>query len=441
MAKSLTAAAVEKLKADPGKRLEIPDGLLPGLFLVVQPSGRKSWAVRYRAHAKPVKFTIGAYPAFGLAEAREAARDALRRVQTGDDPAAAKRHDRETADMRQFGAIARNFVVRYTKPKNRRWRDAARLIGLDVTAKQPDPMEADAIPGSALAKWGGRQIGKIGRADVVDLLDRIADRGAPVTANRVLAALKTLFGWAVERGSLDKSPCDGLKLPAVETPRKRVLDDDEIAGFWGACDAIDWPFGPLAKLLLLTGQRLREVAEMRWAEVDGDVWSIPGARVKNGKLHVVPLSPAAAAILAELPRMKDCAFVFSTNGRTPVSGFSNAKQAIDRHMLAAMRKRAIEAGGDAQAVELKPWTYHDLRRTAATGMARAGADIAVVERALNHTSGTFAGIVGTYQLFDFADERRRALTAWADLVARTVDGAAPGNVIELAAVAAKGGVR
>ena len=155
MSKALTAAAVQKVKPDPKNRREIPDGLLPGLYLVVQPSGARSWAVRYRYGGKPRKLTVGSYPALELGEAREAARQALQRVQKGGDPAADKkagRHRSEDDTSDNFAAVARLFLERYAKPKNRSWRETARLIGL-VPAR--DNLAASDAPKAFVAVKGG----------------------------------------------------------------------------------------------------------------------------------------------------------------------------------------------------------------------------------------------------------------------------------------------
>ncbi|MFC0217887.1 tyrosine-type recombinase/integrase [Pseudochelatococcus lubricantis] len=443
MAKALTAAAVEKIKADPEKRIEIPDGFVVGLYLVVQPSGKKSWAARYRSHGKPKKLTLGAFPALDLAGARDAARTALRAVQEGADPAAAKQHERETADLRRFDTVVRSFLARYAAPKNRSWKETARQLGLapdkGKIAAAADTKVADALAndpalfavlkGSPIDKWGHRPVTTIDRADVLAHLDSIVDRGAGVQANRAFAALRKLFNWTVERTLLAASPCEGLKPPTAEKSRDRVLSDDETRALWIACDAIGWPFGPLVKLLVLTGQRRDEVAGMRWEEVSGDLWTIPRERAKNDTTHLVPLSDATRDALSHAHQTGD--IVFTTTGTTPVSGFSRAKRTLDAEMLKALRKQAAENGGDPEVITLAPWRLHDIRRTVATGMAKNGAPIHVVEKVLNHVSGTFGGVTGVYQRHDFADEKRAALQAWAVRVDRIVNQKPGDNVVAL----------
>jgi integrase len=255
------------------------------------------------------------------------------------------------------------------------------------------------------------------------------DRGAPIVANRTLAIFRRLCNWSVERGIIAFSPCDKIKAPAAEESRDRVLTDDEIRLAWGAFDSVGWPFGPIAKLLLLTGARRDEVASARWSEIDlaAKTWTIAKERSKNGVAHEVPRSDAAARILAELPRIgerKD-ALVFSTTGRTAVSGFSKAKEQIDAAMLDALKG----AAGDVEAPTR--WTFHDLRRTAASGMAGLSIPPHVVEAVLNHKSGTIKGVAAVYNRYSYAAEKRAALDAWARRIDAVVNPAPVSNVVDL----------
>jgi integrase len=436
MAKALTAAAVEKLKANPEKRLEIPDGLLPGLYLVIQPAGAKSWAVRYRIGGKPKKLTIGGYPLFGVDKAREAARAALMAVQAGNDPAADKRAaKRNDAASDLFEDVARQFIDRYAKPKNREWKGQARLLGLVPDPDKPEgadnPRTFIIKADSPAAKLEGRSLGSIRKRDLLDIMDAIVDRGTAVSANRVLTVLKRLFSWAVERDIIDASPAAAVKAPTAETPRDRVLSDDELRAVWLAAEAIGWPFGPAVKLLILTGQRRDEVGEMAWSEIadTGNVWSIPASRSKNKRAHDVPLSEAAQAILATVPRVAgEGQFVFTTTGQTPISGWSRAKTILDKKALEILKSQAEDRGEDADKVQMPDWRLHDLRRTTATGLARLGIDLPTVEKLLNHVGGSFAGVAGIYQRHSFAEEKRRALETWASFVSELVTGKPKGNV-------------
>jgi integrase len=396
MAKALTASSIEKLKPA-GARREIADGLLAGLYLVIQPSGAKSWAVRYRFAGQPRKLTLGSLPAIDLSSARRLARRALVAVAEGRDPCQEKKAAKRSSVARsqdRFDKIADDFIERYAKANTREstWRETERLLRKDV------------VP-----VWKGRAVQEITRRDVIELLDSKVDAGSPIMANRVLAAVRRLFGWSAERGIIEASPCMGVKAPAAERSRDRILSDDELRLVWNACEGIGWPFGPLTKLLILTAQRRDEVGEMGWAELDlgAGLWSIPRERTKNDLAHEVPLSNVAVEIVRTLPKVGGRGgYVFTTNGVTAVGGFSRAKDRLDAAIS--------EARGTAEP--LLRWTFHDLRRTAASGMARLGINLPVIEKVLNHTSGSFAGIVGVYQRHSFADEKRHALEGWARFV-------------------------
>ncbi|WP_267421693.1 site-specific integrase [Methylobacterium sp. GC_Met_2] len=177
--------------------------------------------------------------------------------------------------------------------------------------------------------------------------------------------------------------------------------------FWSACDTVGSPFSPLFKLLCLTGQRREEVGGMRWSELDGETWTIPGARVKNGREHTLILPAPAQALIYGMPKIDGCPFVFSTTGKTSVSGYSEAKRRLDIAML----ERAKEVTG-YPSLKIAPWRLHDLRRTAASGMARLGIGLPTIEKVLNHVSGSFGGIVGVYQRHEFKTEKASALNVW-----------------------------
>jgi integrase len=396
----LTNAAVLKKRPDPSKRLEIHDS--GGLYLVIQPSGAKSWAFRYRYAGKSRKLTIGAYPSLDLARARSRVAAERVRVQDGADPATEHRIAALSAD--DFGAAAVQFIQRHAKPKNRGWRESARLIGLipDPRAPSDDPATFVAHKNGAVKKWGHRKISEITRADVNRLLDDIVDRGAPIGANRVFSALRKLFNWAEGRYGLEVNPCNRVQRPSAENSRDRVLTDDEIKAVWRAAAELGGAFCPFVRLLILTGQRRNEVAGMEWRELDGHLWKLPRGRVKNDNGHEVPLSAEALAVIAGVPRIHGRELLFSTTGKTAISGFSKAKIEID------------EIAG------VEDWTLHDLRRTMASGMARLGVSLPVIEKILNHSSGSFRGVVGVYQRHSFADEKRAALDLWGAHVARLV---------------------
>jgi integrase len=398
----LTDAGVLKKRPDPSKRLEIHDS--GGLYLVIQPSGAKSWAYRYRYAGKSRKLTIGAYPSLDLARARSRVAAERVRVQGGADPAMEHRVAASSAD--DFGAVAIQFIQRYAKPKNRGWKESARLIGLIPDPKVPsdDPATFVAHKDGAVKKWGHRKISKITRADVNRFLDDIVDRGAPIGANRVFSALRKLFNWAEARYGLETNPCSRVQRPSAENSRDRILTDAELRAVWLSAKKLGGYFGPVVQLLILTGQRRNEVAGMERRELDisNRLWKLPRGRVKNDNGHEVPLTVEALEVIASVPRIEGQQLIFSTTGKTAVSGFSKAKIEID------------EAAG------VEDWTLHDLRRTMASGMARLGVNLPVIEKILNHSSGSFRGVVGVYQRHSFADEKRAALDLWGAHVARLV---------------------
>ena len=413
MAKALTPKGVEAAKPDPERRIERPDPALAGLYLVIQPSGAKSWALRYRFGGKPAKLTLGRWPAMGLAEARAAASEALDKIERGQNPAVEKKATKAArieAQLSERDKI-KTLIGQFDK------RHLSRLKSGRTVRRELDRF--------VVAAWGERDIHDITRRDVIDLLDGIADSGRVVTANRIRSYLNKFLNWAVERDILPLSPATGVKPVAKEASRDRVLSDDEIRWFWQACEAEGFPWGPLGKVLLLTGQRLNEVAQITEGEIRGDLWHLSAGRTKNGRAHDVPLSDAVQAVLGAVERIEGKpGFIFTTTGTTPVSGFFKARA----HLAEAMERLAAQERGEA--VEIPRWTFHDLRRTAATGMARLGIPVRVTEATLNHVSGTGGGIVGVYQRHDYADEKRQALEAWARRVLSLVEGR-PDNVLTL----------
>jgi integrase len=419
--KKLTDLFVAKVAAPAKGRVEYFDTSFPALALRVTDGGHKSWSLFYRTGGRLRRYTIGSYPAFDPAAARKAASAALHKVETEGDPAEEKRARRlapkPAAD--DFASVAREYLERQVKRNTAgsTYRETARIIDQDV------------IP-----EWGKRSIGSIAKRDVIALVDKKVASGAEVQANRILARLRTLFGWAVEKDRISVNPCDGLKPPTKEKARDRVLSEAEIRAFWAATDELGWPFGPLFKLLLLTAQRRDEVATIEWSEIDFDksLWSLPREKAKNDSGHEVQLSREAIAVLRTLPRVGD-GYLFTTNGRRPVSGFSRAKERLDDLILEALRNEAANRGADLTKVdEPAPWILHDLRRTAATGMAGLRILPHVVDRILNHTAGTIRGVARVYNRFEYADERRAALDAWGRKVETIVTGGDALNIVSFA---------
>ena len=406
MGKPLTALAVEKAKAGSTRR-EIADGLLPGLYLLVQPSGKKSWAVRYRLAGKPQKLTLGPFPTLRLGEARDEARNALQQVARGEDPgltrkAAAQRSRRVVGDT--FEKIAERFIEEYAKPntKENTWYGYERNLIREV------------VP-----VWRGRSVESITRRDVKELLSGIVARGTPVLANRVLSVVRLMFGWCLDEDIIEASPIGRMKAPGgKEHSRTRVLSDAEIRALWRASDRLTYPFGPFWKLLLLSGQREGDVAQASWREFDParSVWTIPPLRHKSGLPHLVPLTPAIADLLSALPRFADGEFLFSTTGGArPISGFTKVKQRMDELI-------AEETGN------VDHWVIHDVRRTMRTRLSALHIKREVAELLIGHGR---KGIEKVYDLHEFLDEMREALAAWGRLVDSIVSDKPSDNVVAL----------
>jgi len=405
MATVLTVKALESLKPEPDRR-EIPDGLLPGLYYILQPSGKSSWAVRYRLNGKPAKHTIGNYPSVDLKLARNLGRAALAKVAAGVDPRDEKKAAKVAAAVPAndfVEAVAARFISHYAKRqlKAKTARDVERMLDKEV-----------------VEPWRGRRLSQIAKADIHHLLDDIVERGSPITANRTLAWFRRLCGWGVERGLIAANPCAGIRAPAAETARDRVLSDEELEAVWQAAETLEPPYGAFIKLLVLTGARRNEVADMTWRELDLDAkrWTLPKERSKNEREHVVPLSDSAVAILKAVPRIGEGDLVFTLNGRSRITGFHRTKQRLDALLPS----------------DAAPWTLHDLRRTFASGCARLGVAVHVVEAALNHRSGSIRGVAAVYNRYSYDTEKRAALAAWARHVEVLITGKPARNVVEMA---------
>jgi len=421
----LTALNVEKWPKA-ATRQEILDR--DGLYFIVQPSGKKSWALRYRHNGKSVKHTIGKYPALQLKDARSKANELRAEIERGADPHGAKVTARRSTKVNDtFEAAVRRYITDYQFRNKRSWEWTARRLGLmvDGTAEPKQcPSLAIIRDGSKdqygrrrvslVDRWGARRIGDVTDADIVAAIDQVA-RHAPIAANRLHAVLSALFGWAKDKRLVASNPCTGLRRPAQETARDRVLSDDELRKVWQAAGELGHPYTGLVRLLVLLGQRRNEIADLRWSEIDLEerVLHLPAARTKNGRAHDVPLSAQALAVVAGLPHLVDADLVF-TRRRKPITAFAWLKLKLD------------EASG------VSDWTLHDLRRTVASGLQRLGVRLEVTEAVLNHKSGSVSGIVAVYQKHDYADEKRDALARWADHVDALVSGK-KGNVVTLRA--------
>ncbi len=366
---TMTDRVVQQAKAG-RSRVEIPDAIVPGLYLVVQPTGMKSWAVRYRVGQRTRKLTLpGRYPVLSLAKARDAARAALESISDGEDPAALKRAGTPADDT-----LAAYIVLYREKHVSTVRSGTAANINRELEHMQ------DA--------WPGRSLRSISKKDVVSLIDKAMKRGpsAGVTAWKVA---KAFFAWCEAREDDFASPARSIRKPAKEKSRDRVLDDNELKLTWEAAETEGAAAGALVKLLILSGARRNEVTELARDEIKTNVIELPAERTKNGLPHAIPITPMIRGVLETLPNTGK--FVLNGADR-PFGDHSGAKERV--------------------APAIRPWTLHDLRRSFASGLQRLGVAPHIVELALNHRSGTFSGVAGIYQRHRYAKEVQEAFELW-----------------------------
>lgn len=418
------------------------DGEQTGFGVKVTPAGKKVFIVQYRIGGRAgttQRVTIGAYGAVTLTKARRQAEDMLAKVQLAkNDPSkqapaeVARAVKRAAQQVYAAGtlkeAIERFLVVEGQPTQYWLWK-RQRMLGTDLKGLH------------------GKSIKKITASELIEMFDTVRQKNAS-RHSLLFRDLRPFFRWAKKRVPLERNPMEDVDAPKPAKPRDRKLDPHEIRAFWHACDYLRWPFASMFRLLLLTGARLEEVAAIQWRELDdAGLWVLPAkeeftferprrdgtvlvqGRTKNTRAHTVPLVQTAVRLLdqVEVNQIKaekkyplESDFVFSTTGRTPPSGESKAKKALDTAMQKELGKR------------FKPWRLHDLRRTCASGMEDAGIATNVVETALNHVSGTKAGIVGVYQRAEHKEAVRAAFERWSERVMEIVgSGDLPTNVVPL----------
>jgi integrase len=416
----LTDRTVKALPpADPGKRYVVWDAMdgYRGFGVRVTDTGQRTFIVMRRPKHQPklVRFALGGYDpiSFTLADARTKAKAALRALESGQHPQqVADRERREDARKRQhtFETVANDYRADH------------------LTSLRTGDAVWAAIERDLISEWRTRQITDIERADVGELLKKIKAK-SPSVAHHALAYARGLFNWALaqEIYGLDVSPCDRIKAAKVigkKEPRQRRLTPDELRLIWRATYVLGWPFCPLVRMLMLTGQRLREVAhaqksEFNWNE---DLWIIDAKRMKGNAAHEVPLPPLTAASFKNLPTFAG-KFVFTTMaGDRPVAAFSKTKERLHREIGRLRRlelglpESEAEAGrvvkqGDEVPWAIPGWTFHDLRRAMRTGLSALPVpegDI-VRELVISHAKSELHKI---YDLHAYRDEKREALRLW-----------------------------
>jgi integrase len=400
MAKPLTPITIANLRAR-AQRYEVSDGGCAGLRVVVFPTKKKSFVVRYRYRGLQRKLTLGAClterdvaehesapqanTPLSLAAARELTTKALRQARAGNDPAAAKARKRQeelAAESDTLQAISEEFLR----------REGGKLRTLDQRRA-----DLKLLCDSAL---GRLPLEQIRRGQFARVFDSIADERGPVRSDRVLAALSRLLTWHANRSDFVNPLSRGMRRTSTkERARSRILADDELRAVWTAAERDEGPFGAYVRFVLLTATRRGEAAGLRWDELvdGGKTWVIPGARYKNGRDVLLPLSQAAQDIIAAAPQLGD--FVFSADGSRPLGGFDDRKAEFDK------------------ACGVSGYVLHDLRRTARTLLSRAGVNADIAERCLGHA---LTGVRGTYDRHSFESEKRAAFEALAAQIERIV---------------------
>lgn len=431
------------------------DDELKGFAVRVTRAGAKVFLFQYRRGAGVHRLRLGEYGDLTPAQARKLAERARGQVSEGRDPAGERKAtvaaEAETKAATKRRSAADAYTVRamledwerlslaHRRPSYRREAVRALRLGLEPILDRP----AHAVQ----------------RAELQRLLDAMTKtagprrRGPPVAegtlpgqviARRTRAYGHAMGAWAAKRGLIPANPFAGTIVEGRDAQRERVLSDAEIGEIWRAADELGWPWGPFFRFLLLTLQRETETAGLQWAELRPDfaAWELPGHRTKNGRPHLVHLAEPARAILRGVPRVPTPAeaeaqgplspspLVFTTTGKTPISGFSHAKARLDEKIIAARVKEA--AAFNIDPVPLASWRLHDFRRSGVTVMARLGVQVAVADKILNHAAGAIRGVAAIYQRHDFMAERQAALETWAGHVLSAAEVAKPAsNVVKL----------
>lgn len=379
-----TDTAIRALKPKP-ERYEVAETNGRGFRVRVYPSGKKAFIARYRFGAHSRVTVYGQFPGKTLAEARADHGEVLLALSKGVDP---KSLDGGSGTVDQLIA---EYIERHAKPKKRTWRDDERLLEKDV-----------------LPRWRGRQAREITTRDVVEMLDKVGRRGGPIR-ERVRSIVSSMFRLGITRGLVDTNPVAGVESSGSK-PRERVLTDAEIKTIWNHIDdkGVAKPARLGVKLLLLTAQRRGELTKARWEHIDlaAGIWHIPAENSKNGHAHNVPLSGDAVALFRELRESTSdtCAWVLGHRHGGEWKPYNPTS-------LSNLPKQHAFFG-------CKPWTIHDLRRTASTRIREAGTLPHIAERIINHLPPL---LIRTYDRADYSEPMREALEAWAGYVRKALE--------------------
>jgi integrase len=400
----LTKANVAKLKLPPGKSEVIHfDDTLRRFGIRIRAGGKRTWLVQYRLGKQQRRLTLGDVGAMSAETAREEARRKLAAIDLGRDPQLEKMEARDRQAV-TLGYVAGLYLDFH---EARRRANTARETRRYLTQH--------------FAPLSSVPVDKLERKHVAARLGEIAAESGATAAARARAALSAMFHWAIREGIAVANPVAFTNRPDVPSARDRVLSDDEIAGIWRACREDD--YGRIVRLLILTGARRTEVGGMRWDEIDPDkaLWTLPGERTKNGRVHAVPLAPLVLNVIATVPRREGRNLLFG-DGTGSFSGWSKAKAALDQRIAAARVAATSSNKLQPRAEPMQRWSTHDIRRSVATHMAELGVQPHVIEAVLNHVSGHKAGVAGIYNRSTYEREVRAALALWADHVGALVEG-------------------
>jgi len=358
------------------------DSDIGGFGIRLRKTGSKSWVFQYDFVGKTKRITLGKVSAIDPAKARAIASELHAKVRLGQDPAAVKAESK-ARDAETFGAAVKPYLQwqrARVRPSTLRHLERHLLVNLAPLHSLP--------------------IDKLDRRAIAAQLARMT--GSPVQANRTRSTLTSFLNWAMREGLVDSNPALATnKYP--EQPRDRVLSDAELRSLWLALPEGD--FGDIVKILTLTGQRAREIADLHWDEINFEkgVIELPPHRTKNRRRHSIPMSPMVRTMLERRER-NGCDFVFGVSGTSGFSGWSRCKERLDK------------------ALGIPDWAVHDLRRVFATGAAEIGIQPHIIEAVLNHVSGHKGGVAGIYNRAAYEAEKATALCRWAERVAAIVEG-------------------
>lgn len=404
----LTDRFLASFKPAPGKKDRLVfDTECRGLGVRATVSGTRTFIVQWTdpATLQKRREPLGVWGGITIDQAREAARIRLGEVAKGNDPRAEREAKKQAAALDKaearltLGALVNDWATLHLSGRRPRYRvEAVRAIKY------------------AFSDYLNRPAGRITRADAVHVLDQVVKANTPAIAGRTLAYCRACYSWAQKRDKVPGNPFSGLPIPTASQARERVLTDEELGRVWNAATTMGEPWGPLFRVLLLSLARREEVAGMRWSELSADlsVWTIPGNRMKRGQPHVVALPAAAREALETVTRVNGQDLVFSTTGKTPVSGFTKSKAALDK------------------AAGVSDWRLHDMRRTGVSALAAMAFDAIVADMLLAHQPAKLSSVARVYQRHDFSAERKTALEAWVAHVVRCGQaGTDSGNVVPL----------